>query len=47
MNLATATATEHDKVTCSYENFTAEIENQLPDLDNRTLVRRPSSPETP
>jgi hypothetical protein len=37
MNLATATATEHDKVTCSYENFAAEIENQVPDLD--TIAR--------
>jgi len=37
MNLATATATEHDKVTCSYENFTAEIGNQVPDLD--TIAR--------
>ena len=33
MNLATATAIEHDKVTCSYENFTAEIDNQVPNLD--------------
>ena len=33
MNLATATATEHDKVTCSYEDLPAEIEKQVPDLD--------------
>jgi len=42
MNLATATATEHDKVTCSYENLPAEIEKQVPDLD---AIKRLSADE--